>query len=157
MRGGTLDAERRAAIAAIDSMSIAAAWAWEKDAQPGAYCAEGLCVGHARTSDVLILILGSDLTPTTEKEYHAAAEAQAQRIILVKDGVRRRRAAKDFLESERATVATTKNFQNLSELRSHIIEALKCHAVQSSRHAQLARLNAVERRHHFLDRVWRSR
>lgn len=145
MRGGALEPERRAAILAVDGVSFAEAWAWEKQAQPGAYCAEAVCLGHARTSDVLILILGADLSSITEKEYQAAAGAEVQRIILVKEGVRRRRAATDFLNRERATVATTKNFQNIAELRTHIVSSLEFHAVQSSRHAQLARLNATTR------------
>ena len=140
MRGGPLQAERETAIAATNSVGIACAWAWETDARAGEYCSEAVCIGHAKTSDVLILILGSDLTPITEKEYEAAGSSYAQRIILVKDGIQRRRAAREFLAKERANKSTTKNFQNLSELRSHIIEALQFHAVQSARLVQANRM-----------------
>jgi hypothetical protein len=140
MRGGSLRAERTAAIEAIDSQSgLAFAWAWEKNSRAGQYCAEAVCVGHAKTCDVLILILGSDLTPVTEKEFEAAGGECAQRVILVKDGVRMRRATKEFLERQRDE-STIKKFRNVSELRSHIIDALSFHAVQSARVLQAARM-----------------
>ena len=66
---GSLDAEPAAAIVAIDGFRNAEPWAWERNARAGAYCSVAICVGQARTCDLLVLILGSDLSEITEQEY----------------------------------------------------------------------------------------
>jgi hypothetical protein len=139
MQGDPLRAERETAVSAIESTPIAQAWCWERHARAGEYCAVGVCVGHARTSDGLVLILGDTLTPITHQEFTAAGEAGAARFILIQDGVERDAAATEFIRRERDN-AVTKNFANLSELRKHIIDALTFHAVNSGRRQQLARL-----------------
>jgi hypothetical protein len=142
---GSLDDERAAAIEEIGSFPVVEPWAWERSAYAGAYCAVAVCVGEARTSDVLILILGRDLSDITEREYRAAAAARVNCIILVKEGVRRVRAAREFLESEQRGRVITVNFANLSELRTHINDSIKFHFVSSSREAQMARQAATAR------------
>jgi hypothetical protein len=146
MNGDPLKAERETAIHAIESTALAHAWCWERHAHAGEFCAEGVCIGHARTSDGLVLILGDTLTPITRKEYVAAGEAHAARFILIQDSVDLDDDARDFIRRERER-AVTKNFANLSELRKHLIDALNHHAVNSARQQQLARLrNAPPRR-----------
>lgn len=137
--GDPLKAERETAVNAIESTALAHAWCWERHARAGEFCAPGVCVGHARTSDGLFLILGDSLTPITRQEYVAADDAQAARFILIQDGVDRDDEAREFIRRERDR-AITKNFANLSELRKHIIDALTYHAVNSGRQQQLARL-----------------
>jgi hypothetical protein len=144
MNGDPLRAEREAAVEAIESTALAHAWCWERHARAGEYCAEAICVGHARTSDGLLLILGDSLTPITRQEYRAAGEAEAARFILIQDGVDRGADAQEFIRRER-DIAVTKNFGNISELRKHIVDALAFHAVNSGRERQLARLQAVTR------------
>jgi hypothetical protein len=139
MQGDPLKAEREAAVNAIESTPLALAWCWEQHARAGEYCAVGICVGHARTSDGLVLIVGDTLTPITRQEYTAAGEAGAARFIFVQDGVDRDAEAAEFIRRERDN-AVTKSFANLSELRKHIIDALTFHAVNSGRQQQLARI-----------------
>lgn len=132
MQGDVLARERRAAIAAITGLGFAVAWAWERDAHAGPYCAEGVCVGHASTSDGLVLILGAELTRVTELEYKAAKTQGAACYILCKDGVKRDARTETFIRRERDH-AITLSFRNTNELRSHIINALYTNAVQAVR------------------------
>lgn len=145
MKGGPLKAEREMAVHAIESTSLAHAWCWERQARAGEFCAEGVCIGHARTSDGLVLILGDTLTPITRKEYLAAGDAHAARFILIQDGVDRDHDAREFIRRERSR-AITKNFANLAELQKHIVDALNYHAVNSARQQQLARLGRARPR-----------
>jgi hypothetical protein len=155
MRGDPLRAERETAVNAIESSPLALAWCWERHARAGEYCAVGICIGHARTSDGLVLILGDTLTPITRQEYVAAGKAGAARFILVQDGVDRDSEATEFIRHERDS-AVTKNFANLSELRKHVIDALTFHAVNSGRQQQLARLRqATPTRRRVLVRLGR--
>jgi hypothetical protein len=139
MQGDPLKVERQMAVDAIESTALARAWCWERHVRAGEVCAAGVCIGHARTSDGLVLILGDSLTPITHQEYDAAGEARAARFILIQDGVKRDAEATEFIGRERDR-AITKNFANLSELRTHLIDALTFHAVNSGRQQQLARL-----------------
>lgn len=75
MRGGGLARERAVAIDAIDGAAIHRARAWERDAHAGPYCSEAVCLGHARMSDALVLLVAEDLTPITRREYLAAKAA----------------------------------------------------------------------------------
>jgi hypothetical protein len=159
MNGDPLRAEREAAVQAIESTALARAWCWEQHARAGEFCAEAVCLGHARTSDGLILILGDSLTPVTRKEYVEAGKARAARFILMQDGVARDDEAREFIRRERDE-AITKSFANLSELSKHIRDALTYHAVSSARQQQLARLGQPTQRRriqvHFPGRGRRS-
>ena len=123
MAGFVLDAERQAAVKAIESTGFAAPWSWEHDAHAGPYSAEGVCLGHARTSDGLVLIIATDLTPMTRREYQEAYRAGAPCYIFLKEGTIRSPGAAQFVEDERTRAVTT-NFGNDSELRTLITRAL---------------------------------
>jgi hypothetical protein len=69
---GSLDDERAAVVEAISTFPTHRAWAWENDAPAGALHSENECIGYARSSDELVLLLATDLTPITEAEYQAA-------------------------------------------------------------------------------------
>jgi hypothetical protein len=125
MRGGALALERKAAIEHIRSSPYFEPWSWEENAYASPSCSEEVCVGNARNSDGLVLILGEELTPITEKEYLAAKERGVACMILVKEGVSPSRRAARFLETERRDHAVTVNFRNISELRSQITAALR--------------------------------
>ena len=101
MRGNRLTRERLAAVDAIETTQMATAWHWERDATAGPYCSRKVCVGHASTSDGLVLILGSRLTSITAAEYHAAKRAGVPRYMFLKDGSRRDKRAKNFIARER--------------------------------------------------------
>ncbi len=138
MRGGLLDAERFAAAQAVDALEFAHAWYWERDANAGPYSSEAICLGHARTSDGLILIIADEITPITRKEYNAAKRACAPRYIFLKQGVTRSDAANRFIARERHH-AVTVNFQNASELQSRILDSVRAYAVWVGRREQIRR------------------
>lgn len=123
MRGGVLSNERTEAAAAIESIQNARAWYWERDAQAGPYSSVDVCVRHARTSDLFVLLLGRDLTPVTRQEFEAANEGGAACFIFLKAGVPRTEEVRTFVEEARGH-AITVGFQNLSELRTRITRAL---------------------------------
>lgn len=132
MQGSVLARERGAAIAAIDGLGFARRWAWELDAYAGPYCSEGVCIGHARTCDGLVLILGDTLTRVTELEYRAAKGNGAPCYILCKERANRDSRANSFLSAEREH-AITKSFRNLPELKSHVVNSLYTNLVQAVR------------------------
>jgi Domain of unknown function (DUF4062) len=133
MRDGVLADERRAAIEAIDSQPYHRAWAWERDAKAGPYSSEKVCLGHAETSDALVLILADDLTKITAREYKAARKACVPRFVLLKDGASRTDVAEKFVTRERKRDVITVNFGNLAEVKTQIREALRNHILWTQR------------------------
>jgi hypothetical protein len=119
MRGGVLADERKAAIKAIDGR-YHRAWAWERDAKAGPYSSEGVCLGHAATSDALVLIIDCDLTNITAKEYAAAKKACIPRFVLLKDGAARTEVAEKFVTRERKRAVITVNFGTRDRMPSLI-------------------------------------
>jgi hypothetical protein len=137
MRGGVLAVERGAAVEAIDTMPWYRAWAWERDAAPGPYSAWRVCVGHAKTSDVLVLLLSDDLSPITRKEYRAAKRAGVPRLVLLKAGSSRSDAAEHFVITEQRS-SITAEFANLAELRTQVLQGLQSYALRAHRESILA-------------------
>jgi hypothetical protein len=138
MRSGLFDDERVAAAAAIEQTGFHFAWYWERDANAGPYSSEAVCLGHARTSDCLILLLATDLTPITRMEYQEAKEAGAACFLLVHSGTELSPEAADFLKREMPHL-TYKKFGSATELQSVIVQSLLYHAVQTARRHQLQR------------------
>ncbi|HVE95046.1 MAG TPA: hypothetical protein VNB24_09010 [Acidimicrobiales bacterium] len=132
MRGGALNAERVAAAEAIESTTFHEAWYWERDANAGPYCAEHVCVGHAGTSDGLVLLLADELTPITRKEFEAAEAAGAPCFVLIRDGAQPSQEALDFVREQQGHAITTR-FGNDSELRTRVVGALLQNAVSATR------------------------
>ena len=142
MRTHSLDAERVAAAEAVEEIGIHFAWYWERDADAGPYSSENVCLGQARTSDCLVLILGSTLTDITRKEYFEARGAGASCFVFTKVGCERDETAESFLSTEREHI-TYKTFETPGDLRSVIVAALLQHAVQATRRDQMTRHPAL--------------
>jgi hypothetical protein len=132
----TLSDERLAAAEAVESMGIGVAWYWERDARAGPYSSESVCIGYARTSDCLVLILADELTDITYKEYVAAYQAGVPCIILLKQGVKRNKGVCEFIARERQHTVY-RNFKNLSELRTEVTGAIRRYVIQASRKENL--------------------
>lgn len=139
MSGNVLAVERRVAADTINDTPMHRAWCWEDNARAGAYHSEAECVRFAAASDGIVLLLGQRLTRITRAEYQAASQNGADRFIFVRNGESRTRQASQFIRRERRTAAITRNFANLSELRSHIVESLLASAVRASRQAVVNR------------------
>lgn len=138
MRSQKLTAERAAAAEAIEESGFHFAWYWERDADAGPYSSEPVCLGQARTSDCLVLILGGPLTPITQMEYEEAWKSGASCFIFVHSGLKLDEAASDFLK-EQMTHVVYKKFGSVPELKTAIVQSLLRHAVQSVRRYQLDR------------------
>lgn len=140
MTGRVLSRERQAAIETIDGLGFARRWAWELDASAGPYCSERVCLGHARTSDGLVLILAETLTRVTEMEYFAAKANGVPCYILCKERVTRDAKTRHFITKERQHSITV-NFRNVPELRSHVVNALYTDLIQAVRRDRRRRYN----------------
>src|SRR5690606_11146236 len=97
MRSEALTQHRMAVAKIIDAHPDAEAWLWERTANAGRYSAYDVCVGHARTSDLLLLILGDDLTDVTKAEWKAAKEAGANCALLLQRTDSRSQRANVFI------------------------------------------------------------
>jgi hypothetical protein len=144
MRSHRLDAERVAAAEAAEETGWHFAWYWERDANAGPYSSAALCLHQARTSDRLVLILGSELTPITRQEYEEARGAGVACFVLVQSGVTRSAEAQAFLDAENSRIVY-KAFGSSDELRTALVDALLQHAAMDARRAQLARRAALPR------------
>jgi len=133
MRDNVLNAERQTAAKAIDRTGFAIAWLWENDACAGPYSAEAICLGHARTSDGLVLLLAEQLTPITQMEYEAASLAGVPCYIFLKQGAQHDRKVERFIKTVREKTAVTAKFQGLSELETQVTKAMFRYAVDSIR------------------------
>jgi hypothetical protein len=145
MRTGGLTVQRRVAAEAVERTAFARAWYWERDVAAGPYFAEEVCVGQARGSDGLILILGSRLTEMTEKEFRAAQANGVPCFIFINQNVRQDARTREFIKAEQSGANTTAKFRTRSELQTQITKAIYTFAVrgwrvdflgrQASRHA----------------------
>jgi hypothetical protein len=138
MRSGELSNERAAVAAAISEMGAHRPWWWEKDGVAGEYCAEAMCLGHASTSEFLILILGSTLTDITRKEFLAAKDASATTIIFGPKGCVRDRRAKRFFK-EQGDASTYGEYVSIADLKRRVQDSLYSAMVRAVREHQLSR------------------
>ncbi len=138
MATGSLTSERMAAVEAAEQAGPHHAWHWERDANAGPYSSTAICLGEARTSDYLLLIVGNTLTSITRREYVAAKTEGAVCCIFVLDGVEQDDGLKSFILQERDH-AIYKRFQTLAELKSGVVEALRYHAIRAIRFDVVAR------------------
>jgi hypothetical protein len=117
------------------------AWYWERDANAGPYSAETVCVGHASTCDGLVLLLGEELTPITEKEYRAALRAGAPCYVFLKECGSRSTGAEEFIKEVRQH-AVTQTFGNLSELGTLVVGAIHHYSIEAIR-TDIARKQSI--------------
>ncbi len=139
MRDDVLATERRVVVETINDSPMHHAWCWEDDAPAGALHSEAECLGYAASSDGLVLLLASELTAVTRAEYEAARQNGADRYVFLRTGVQLGADAKRFVEQEQRDRTITKNFANVSELRTSLTGALMSSAVRASREEGLRR------------------
>ena len=122
MNRGVLNEERIVARKAIEATEVSSCWSWEQYPAAGSYPPMDLCLAEVRRSDVLVLILGRDLTVHTRQEYDLATKLGIPRSVFVKDS-RLRPHTREFLTSIQSAV-TYEKFQNLSELETMVKRSL---------------------------------
>jgi hypothetical protein len=127
-----LEHERVAVAEAVEGTGIARAWYWERDGQasPGRYT--DICVQEVLASDGLVLILCGDLSPRVRREYKTARDAGRPCYIFMKEDCQQDIHVRRFVDRQRRSL-TMRNFQNISELRSHVVESLADEVARSWR------------------------
>ena len=118
MASGALAAERAAAADEVNKHPDFVAWKWEGSVSAGRYSSLEECIGNAKTSDVLILILGDHLTAVTNEEWHAAGSNGANCAVLVKRSTRRSARANAFIAEQRSDGIDV-DFGTIQELRAY--------------------------------------
>jgi tetratricopeptide (TPR) repeat protein len=136
MGNRSLEAERAAAVEAVDDFPLSKAWAWESGAPAGPYYSVEECVGQAATADALVLILGEEITEVTRLEYEAAHAAGAPVFAMIKADQNRTAELSEFIELLR-TRGITVGFSTPGELASRITEALRSWALRAARSEQM--------------------
>jgi hypothetical protein len=148
MRDAVYAEERRLCAEVIDKTGLFASWTWERNANAGPYCSLDICLGNASTVDGLILILGDELTDVTRQEYEVARGRHIPRFVLIDQRKAQNEAAEAFIQTVRAEPGVTKSFENLVELETYVLEAIRemnsrnwrshAHAVWERRHGAAA-------------------
>lgn len=136
---GSLMPDRAAAAAAVESTSMHSAWYWERDADAGPYCSKGICLGHARTADCLLLLLEDDLSAITRAEYLEAKRHHVPRFVFLREGATLTPAAERFVNRERRSDIVYRKYSSAAELQAGIVSALFRYAIVSQRRDQVAR------------------
>lgn len=135
MRSGLLSEARVAVAEAIEESGFHDAWFWERDGHAGPFSSRPVCIGHAETSDYLILVLGETLTEITRDEYFAAKAAAAAVFIFVPSECARDANAEEFFQAEAASVIYGK-YRSPADLKSRVLSSLQSHIVRILRERQ---------------------
>lgn len=145
MRSGKLSAFRRAAAQAVASTRLAKPWWWEGNSVAGPYSSESECIGNAKTSDGLILILGETITKIVEAEYDAAREERVATFLFLQNGVDRDSTAREFITRTRGDGNVTQYFDGEEDLHEKICNALFTYLIRSTRENVLNRFHGSAR------------
>jgi len=84
MRRNALRAEREAARNAVKALGFADAWDWETCGYADCRPPMQICLQAVRRSDVLVLLVGRDLTSHTKAEHREAIRCKKADFIFVK-------------------------------------------------------------------------
>lgn len=142
IRGSELVAERAAATQALDAMPRVEPWLWERQGVAGPHDAREFCVRSSRTSDAVILIIGSTLTEVTLEEYEAAREAGAPTFVFLSSSVERDAETDHFVRVVREDHGLiTQGYTSPADLAEKLTEALHAHFAYAWRSDLLARRN----------------
>lgn len=124
MRDGSLASERAATADVVDEFPGMEPWLWERNASAGPYSSVSVCLGQARTSDILVLIVGDDITDITEREWRAAQENGAACVLLRKASSSPSAKLAAFIEAERGH-GIDAEFAEDEDLRRELSKALR--------------------------------
>ncbi len=97
-----LDAERKAAVEAVNSLPLTRTWAFEYTPASADRVVDTY-LSKVEQCEILILIAASEITPAVRNEYVRATTCGKRRLVFVKDGCRRSPELQQWL-SERQDV-----------------------------------------------------
>ena len=130
--GAGLDRERAVVAKAIDEFLLARPWLWERDGC-GGRSVEELCTSAARASDLLVLLVGADTSAIVEAEFRAALDASVTCAVFTKKSSPPNAQCRHFLAKLAKRAILPRNFQNPSELKTHIVGTLHALIVDAVR------------------------
>ena len=130
---GGFDNERSEVADAVEGTGMAQAWYWERDgyANPEGY--REVCILHAKSSDALVMLVDDEISAGMQLEFDAAKAAGRPCYVFIKEECQQGEQLRRSLDEAGVTGAMP-NFRNLSELRSHVINALANETARSWRH-----------------------
>ncbi len=142
MKVEDLKAERKACVAAIDSLPLTRSWAFEFS-PASTDSAEDTYLEKVDQCDIFILILGAELTDPTEREYERAVGRGKPRLVFVKKAEKRTERAADWLR-ERQDVKWAR-FDDATDLAQQVRVAVCDELIKAYRrlHLQPADFQAI--------------
>lgn len=144
MRDGELAAERQAVAARLDDLDGFEPWMWERNGVAGTRDARDFCLYSAQSSDALIMIIGSSLSPVTRDEFEIARVEGVPRFVFLKQGVERDADTDSFVEMIRCEHHVTADFESPQDLAEKVVEAIGHHHIESWRFRFLAEKRGVD-------------
>jgi hypothetical protein len=78
----------------------------------------------------------------TRREYEVARDREIPTFVFIDERLALDEEAAEFVRVERAKPTVTKNFANLSELQTHVVDAIHTFGVQSWRRASHSKWSA---------------
>lgn len=144
MQGGELAGERETVAARLDDTDGFEPWMWERSGVAGTRNARDFCIYSAQSSDALVMIVGSSLSPVTRDEFEIARAEGVPRFVFLKQGVERDADTDRFVRMIRHEDHVTANFESPHDLADKVIEALGHHGSESWRFRFLAEKRGVD-------------
>ncbi len=144
MRDGEFAAERQAVAARLDDLDGFEPWMWERNGVAGTRDARNFCLYSAQSSDALIMIIGSSLSPVTRDEFEIARADGVPRFVFLKQGVERDADTDSFVEMIRREHHVTADFESPQDLAEKVVEAIGHHYIESWRLRFLADKRGVD-------------
>lgn len=144
MSGDELADERATVAATLDDLDALEPWMWERQGVAGPRDARDFCVFCAQTSDGLILIVGSTLSPTTQDEFEAARAEGVPRFVFLKRRGDRDAEAQAFIDDIRQDGHVTASFDSPEDLAAKVSDAVLAYYNESWRFHFLAKKRGVD-------------
>ena len=94
-----LDAERKAAVEAVNSLPLTRTWAFEYTPASADRVVDTY-LSKVEQCEILMLIAASEITPAVRNEYVRATTCGKRRLVFVKDGCRRSPELQQWLSEE---------------------------------------------------------
>jgi len=123
MRRNALKAERKAAVEAVTRFPGLTPWNWETCSYAAPYPPMEICLDAVKKSNMLILLLGSDLTDHTREEHETAVRLGIPDFVFVKDGMLKKET-RAYLNGHKNRM-TYMLFKSVNELKTLITSSLR--------------------------------
>jgi nucleoside phosphorylase len=129
-----LTRERTIVAKTIESFGegLVRAWLWEKNGFAGP-SERNTCVEAARVSDLLVLLIADDISPVVKAEVRSAVDAGATCFVFAKRIATVSSGCRAFISTLAKRSVPTLQFQNASELRTHLVQRFQRYLLHAAR------------------------